>query len=302
MAFPSSLGGSRVRLSFDFEGRRRIKDRAASIAALGCVIMAVIPLGSILFEATVRGFQALTPSFITLDTGNGGIGNAIQGTLILVALASAIAMPVGVLAGVYMSEYGHNRVGRGVRFFTEVMTQIPSIVVGIFAFSLLLELGVLGVVSPRLVFSTASGTVALATIMIPFVARTSDEALKMVPVSTREAALALGIPRYRVILRIVLASARGGLLTGALLAVARAGGETAPLIMTAFGSPYGFAGLDQPVESMPHTIYVYGLSPYLAENQAAWGASLVLVLMMLGISIASRLVLRSRFSSGGALP
>lgn len=261
-------------------------------------MIALIPLGSILLEAAVRGLQAISPSFFILDTSEGGIGNAIQGTLILITLASVFALPIGILTGVYMSEFGKSRIGAGVRFFTDVMTQIPSIVIGIFAYSLILELGLLGVLSPRLVFSTTTGAIALATIMIPFVARTAEEALRLVPVAAREAALALGIPRYRVILRIVLSSARSGLVTGGLLGVARIGGETAPLLMTAFGSPFGFAGLDHPIESMPHTIYTFALSPYTAQNQAAWGASLVLVLLMLAISVASRLIVRGRAVSG----
>lgn len=288
------LSSGRPRLHFDRGTRRRWKDVVMSVAALACVVIALVPLGSILLEAGARGLQAIQPSFFTLDTASGGIGNAIQGTLILVALASAISLPVGVLTGVFLSEFGKNRLGEAVRFFVDVMTQVPSIVVGIFAYSLILELGALGLVSTRLVFSTTAGVIALATIMIPFVARTAEEALRLVPTSTREAALALGIPRHRAILRVVLPSAASGLVTGALLGVARVAGETAPLLMTAFGSGFGFSGLDHPVESLPHTIYTFALSPYTSENQAAWGASLVLVLLMLVISVSSRVVVRAR--------
>jgi phosphate transport system permease protein len=262
-----------------------------NVAALVCVVIALIPLGSILVEASVRGVQSLSPSFFTLTNANGGIGNAIQGTFILIGLTSMIALPVGILTGIYLAEYGKNRLGAGVRFFVEVMTQIPSIVVGIFAFSLILELGAAGIVSRRLVFSTTTGVIALSTIMIPFVARTSEEALRLVSVSTRESALALGIPRYRTILRVVLPSTSSALITGGLLGIARVGGETAPLLMTCLGSLFWFQGL---CESLPHTIYVFALGPYAALNQAAWGASLILVLIMLGISIASRLVIRLR--------
>ncbi len=279
---------------FDRDTRRRWKDLAMNVAAFVCVVLALIPLGSLLFEASVRGLRSITPSFFTLKTANGGIGNAIQGTLILIALTAVVALPIGILTGIYLAEYGKNRVGAAVRFFVDVMTQIPSIVVGIFAFSLILELGAAGVVDKRLVFSTATGVIALSTIMIPFVARTSEEALRLVPISTRESALALGIPRYRAILRVVLPSSSSAVVTGALLGIARVGGETAPLLMTCLGSPFWWQGLNQPCESLPHTIYVFALGPDSALNQAAWGASLILVLMMLGIAIVSRVVIRLR--------
>ncbi len=287
-----------MKLVFDRDTRRRLKDVGMSVAAFACVVIALIPLGSILVEATARGLQAISVSFFVSDTSEGGIGNAIQGTLILVGLASLISLPIGILTGIYLSEFGKNPLGAAIRFFVDVMTQIPSIVVGIFAYSIILELGSIGIGSTRLVFSTLSGVVALATLMIPFVARTAEEALRLVPISTRESALALGIPQHRTILRVVLPSASSGLVTGGLLGVARVAGETAPLIMTAFGNPFGFAGLDHPVESLPHTIYTWALSPYTVQNQAAWGASLILVLIMLTISIVSRVVTRVRSASG----
>lgn len=288
-----------MRFSLPRDTRRMWKDRMMTVAALACVLLALLPLGSILVESAARGLQAITPTLFATNTGSGGIGNAIQGTLVLVGLSAAVAIPVGILAGIYVAEYGDNRIGRAVRFFNDVMTQIPSIVVGIFAFSLIYELSLLGVGSPRLVFSTLAGTLALAVIMIPFVARTSEEALRLVPVSTREAALALGIPRYRVTLRVVLSSASGGIVTGALLAVARAAGETAPLLMTAAGSDYGFAGLDQSVSSLTVTIYRFALDPRSSYNQAAWGATLVLTAMMLLISVASRVLFRRRYGLRG---
>ncbi len=297
-----------MKLRFDRAARRIWKDRAMSTAALACVVVALVPLGSILFTAASQGIQSLNPGFFTsavpppcgsasTETCTpGGVGNAIEGTLVLVGLASLVAMPVGVLAGIYLSEYGNNRLGRGVRFFVDVMLQIPSIVVGIFAYTLIFELGRAGWTDPRSVFSTLTGVLALATIMVPIIARTSEEALKLVPNATREAALALGLPKHRVITGVVLGSARSGLVTGALLGVARVSGETAPLIMTAFGSPYFFQGLNQPIAAMPLVIYTFGLSPYPNWQHLAWGAAFVLVLMMLGISVVSRLALRGRFS------
>jgi len=203
---------------FNRDAWRHLKDIVMSVAALACVALALIPLGSILIEAGSRGLQAISPGFFALTTGEGGIGNAIQGTLILIALTSLISLPVGVLTGIYLSEFGKNRVGYAIRFFVEVMTQIPSIIVGIFAYSVILELGLLHLVDTRLVFSTTTGVIALSTIMVPFVARAAEEALRLVPVATRESALALGIPQYRTILRVVLPSASSALLTGALLA------------------------------------------------------------------------------------
>jgi phosphate transport system permease protein len=283
-----------VKFRFDRDTRRRWFDLVMSIAAFACVGIAILPLGSILFEATVRGAQAISWDFLTIPSGQGGIGNSIQGTLVLIGLTALIALPVGIMTGIYLSEFGKNPAGGSVRFFVDVMTQIPSIVVGIFAYSLILELGVLGVVSNRLVFSTTTGVIALSTIMIPFVARTAEEALRLVPISTREAALALGIPRYKTILRVVVPSCASALITGGLLGIARVGGETAPLIMTAFLSPDWFGGLDQPIDALPLRIYRFAIGPSPAEHAAAWGASLILVLMMLGLSVISRTVLRLR--------
>ncbi|TLZ51541.1 MAG: ABC transporter permease subunit, partial [Methanobacteriota archaeon] len=178
-----------------------------------------------------------------------------------------------------------------VRFAMDVMSGIPSIVIGIFVYTLVLTL------NRQFVFSAVSGGVALAVIMLPVVARTSEEALRLVPVTTREAALALGIPKFKVTLRVVLASARGGLVTGGLLAVARAAGETAPLIMTAFGNPFGFQGFDHPIASLTFVIFYYGTSAYENWQGLAWGATLILILIMLAISIAARIALRSRFGS-----
>ncbi|HEY7588927.1 MAG TPA: phosphate ABC transporter permease PstA [Thermoplasmata archaeon] len=300
-----------MKLRFDRDTRRRWKSHAISAAALGCVIIALIPLVSILAEATSRGLHAVGPAMFTENQpppcnpetsatcSTGGIANAIQGTLILISLAALISLPAGVLTGVYVSEYGNNRLGRTVRFFTDILTEIPSIVVGIFVYTLLLESANLGWVDVRLVFSTIAGVLALAVIMVPIVARTSEEALRLVPTATREAALALGIPKYRVTLRIVLSSARSGLLTGSLLAVARAAGETAPLIMTAFGNPFGFQGLNQPIEAMPRIIFYYGISPFPNWQELAWGSALVLVLLMLSISVVARVLLRSRFGVRG---
>ena len=291
-----------MRVGLDRDTRRRVKDWGMAVACLACVVIALIPLVSILVEATARGLPAIGPGFFTEtqpepcspqlsgSCPTGGIANALEGTLILIGLAALVAIPFGILVGVYLSEYGHGRLGRSIRFFTDVMTNIPSIVVGIFVYGLFVA------VARSIVFSAIAGGLALATIMIPIVARTSEEALRLVPTATREAALALGVPKYRVILRVVLSSGRSALVTGALLGVARVGGETAPLIMTGFGNPFLFQGLDHPIDSLTLRIFYYGISPFGNWQNLAWGAALVLIVVMLGISIASRVALRSRFA------
>ncbi len=288
-----------MKFALDRETRRRWKDIGMGIAALACVVVALVPLGSILYECIVLGAAAIQPSVFLTNSGVGGIGNAIQGTLILIFLSSAIALPVGMLAGIYIAEYGNNRIGRAIRFFTDVMTQIPSIVVGIFVFALMLALSQAGVISPQSVISARSGAIALAVIMVPFITRTTDEALRLVPVSTREAALALGIPRYKVTLRVVLSSSSSALLTGVLLAVARGTGETAPLLVALGDNFFGAVGLDQPMASLTVTIYRFATSPQPSLHEAAWGASLVLVGMVLLMSVVTRLVFRRRFGTRG---
>jgi phosphate transport system permease protein len=290
--------------------RRRIVDRLMTVAALACVALALIPLGSILYTAAIRGYSSMTVAFFTQNQPlacipslgachSGGIANAIEGTFILVAVASLIALPAGILAGIYLSEYGRlSRFGHGVRFVADVMTGIPSIVVGIFVFALFLLLAQDGVIPARHLLSAFAGSVALAIIMIPIVARTVEEALRLVPTTLREAALALGIPRWRTILRIVLSTGRAGVVTGALLAVARAAGETAPIILLVGGSLFGFAGLDQPTAAMPLTIYIYGLSGTPNWIALAWGTALLLIIIMLGISLAARLALRRMLGGG----
>jgi len=293
--------------------RRRITNAAMSAAAFACVIIALVPLASILYSAAVEGGKAIGPAFFTqnepppcsptlqANCPTGGIANALQGTLILVGIATLIALPLGILTGIYLSEYGRlSRFGAGVRFVTDVMTGIPSIVVGIVIFAIFLLVAQAGWIPLRYVTSATSGIVALTVIMTPIVARTVEEALRLVPTTIREAALALGIPRWRAILRIVLSTGKAGVVTGALLAVARASGETAPLIVTAGGSFFGFAGFDQSIAAMPLLIYVNGLSGVPNYVTLAWGTALVLILIMLGISLAARLALHRVLKGAGA--
>lgn len=287
-------------MTFDRDARRRWKNLAMIGGSLVCVGLALVPLVSILFEVVVRGAGSITPSFLTatqpscvpFDTTGcppAGVGNAIQGTVLLVLLASGIALPIGLFTGIYLAEFGHGRFGGAIRFFADVMSGLPSIVMGVFAF------GLFEIVAPRLVYSTVSGAFALSLLMMPFVALATTESLLLVPPSVREAGLALGIPRYRVSLRVVASSARDGILTGVLLALGRIGGETAPLLLTSFGSPYYFQGLGSPVQSLTLNVYTLSSYPYPTWVEMAWGSALVLVLLMLGISAGARFLLRPRF-------
>lgn len=286
-------------MRFDRDVRRRWKNRIMLSVCILCVLVALVPLGSILFEVVSRGVGSLNPSFLTatqptcvptatIKCPPAGVGNALQGTLILLLLCMMIALPIGVFTGIYLAEFGRGRFGIAVRFFADVMTGLPSIVMGVFVF------GLFGIIAPQLVYSAIAGGFSLALIMTPFVAATTMEALLLVPTTVREAGLALGIPRYRVSLRVVAGTARDGILTGILLTLGRVGGETAPLLLNN-GSFYYFEGLGSPVQALPLNVYVLGSYPYASWILVAWGSAMVLVVLMLGISIAARVLVRPRF-------
>jgi phosphate transport system permease protein len=288
-------------MRFDRVARRRWKSRVYGVLALLCVAAALVPLASITLTAFEKGGPALSLQFfykpLPLPCGSaqtgcsyGGIGPFIEGTLVLLVLSSLIAIPIGILIGIYLSEYGRRGIGRYISFFTDVLTGVPSIVVGIFVFSLVLDYYVTTGGSTESVYSALSGGIALAIIMLPIVTRTTEEALRAVPDSVREAALALGIPKHRTTLRIVLASALPAVLTGALLGVMRVGGEAAPLLFTAFGNNRGFQGLNQPVGAIPPMIYNLYQSPEANWQADAWAAALVLILIMVILSVISHIV------------
>lgn len=265
--------------------RRRLTGTAMEALVLLCTIMGLVALVSVLGYVTVNGVSAVNLDFFTqlpkpVGEPGGGMANAIVGTLILLALACMVGLPVGILAGIYLSEFGDNPLGTAVRFTSDVFTGIPTIAIGIFIYTLL--------VLPMRSFSALAGGVALGIIMIPTVTRTTEEMLRLVPHSLREAGLALGIPQWRTILSIVLPSATGGMLTGIMLAIARAGGETAPLLFTAFGNRFWHSGLDKPIAAMTLQIFNYAISPYDDWHAQAWAGSLVLVAMILVLSIAAR--------------
>lgn len=261
-----------------------------SLTAL-CTIVALGTLVVILTYIAMQGIGALNLSFLLNDPRpvgeGGGIRNAIMGTLMLLALSSAIGLPLGIGVGVYLAEFGNGRFGSLVRFLVDTLTGIPSIVTGVFVYTI--------VVVPLKHFSALAGGVALALIMIPIVARTTEEMIRLVPHSLREGALALGAPQWRVTLGVVVPAAASGIATGAMLAIARISGETAPLLFTAFGSRFLNYYLDQPIASLTVQIYNYAISPYDEWHAQAWAATLVLMMMILSINVAVRFLTRKRF-------
>jgi phosphate transport system permease protein len=266
---------------------RKFKNTLFFILCAACVVIAVIPLLSILYEVVSRGAPQLSINFLTQKDADGGIGPAIQGTLILIGLTSVIGIPVGVMSGVYLAEFGNNKYAASIRTVNDVLTEFPSIVVGITAFGVVV-LGIIGSYSPL------AGAVALSFILIPIVARTTEESLKLVPNSVREAALALGAHKWRTTLSVVLPAAKGGLVTGTLLAIARIAGETAPLIMTILGNAYFFQGFSSPMDALPLRIWRDSLQPYANLQAQGWGAALVLILIVLSLNIAVRVASRGR--------
>ncbi|MBK7584925.1 MAG: phosphate ABC transporter permease PstA [Myxococcales bacterium] len=277
--------------SSDGYTRRKLVDRAVRGACWVATLIALIPLGLVLYYLTARGVGGLSWAFFTElpkpvgETG-GGIANALLGTLELVGLACLFGIPPGVLAGVYLAEFGNHRLAKLVRFSADVMSGVPSITVGIFVYTL--------IVLRTKSFSAYAGGVALAVLMLPTITRTTEELLRLVPESLREAALGLGVPRWRATLRVVLRTAAPGIATGVMLAVARVAGETAPLLFTAFGNAFWPAGLDQPTASLPVQIYTYAVSPYEDWHQKAWAAALVLVGMVLVLNVSARLLVKNR--------
>jgi phosphate transport system permease protein len=269
--------------------RRKAVNGFMLVLATATTLLAVVFLFDVLGWVLVQGGSALNLDFFTqlpkpVGEPGGGMGNAILGTLILLALASVIGVPIGLGAGIYLAEYGSGRLGTVVRFVTDVLTGVPSIAIGIFAYTV--------VVLPMRGFSALAGGFALAILMIPTVTRTSEEMMKLVPRSLREASLALGIPQWKTVLRIVVPTAMGGIVTGVMLAVARAGGETAPLLFTAFGNRFWSTALDRPIAALPLQVFTYALSPYDDWRAQAWAGALVLVAMVLAINLVARFLAR----------
>ena len=270
---------------------RKLLDAVMRGACVAATLLAIVPLASVLAYVAAKGMGGLGWSLLTelprpVGEAGGGFGNALLGSLVLVGLACIVGIPVGVLAGVYLAEFGDNRFGKVVRFSADVMSGVPSIAVGIFVYTL--------IVLWMRRFSALAGGVALAILMLPMVIRTTEELVKLVPNTLREAGLALGVPKWRVILRVVLRTGAPGIATGVMLAVARAAGETAPLLFTAFNNRFWSTSLDKPIGSLPVQIYTYAISPYEDWHRQAWAAALVLVGLVLVLNIAAKLTFSRR--------
>lgn len=271
--------------------RRRVANVLFTALVWVATAIVLIPLFSILYMVTANGITAINWDFFTqlpvpVGEPGGGMGNAIVGTLILVGIAAAVGVPVGILAGVYLAEYGKGPFAQVVRFVTDVLSGAPSIIVGIFIYAL--------IVVPMGSFSALAGGVALGVLMIPTITRTTEEMLNLVPTSIREASWALGIPQWKTVLRVVLPTALGGIMTGVMLSIARAAGETAPLLFTALNNRFWHSSLTQPIASLPVQIFTYAISPFDDWHRQAWAASFVLICIVLTTSILTRLVTRGR--------
>jgi phosphate transport system permease protein len=256
-----------------------------------CALVAIIPLFIILFYTISQGISSINWDFFTqmpkpAGEAGGGMANALVGTGILIALACAIGLPVGILSGIYLSDKGKTIFAKVVRFLTEVLNGIPSIVIGVVAYII--------VVLPMGRFSAIAGGFALGILMMPLVTRTTEEMMNLIPHSYREAALGLGIPRWKTTLFIILPAAFKGIFTGILLSIARVAGETAPLLFTALGNRFWSTQLDQPIASLTVFIYDYAKAPFEDWNRQAWAAALVLILLVSAINILFRFVTRRR--------
>ena len=267
------------------------------MVTLTCVAaaLAVVPLVVILGYLLKQGAGSLSLSFFTnmpapVGQEGGGMANAIVGTLLLIGIASIVGLPVGIGAGLYLAERRGTRLATAVRFLADVLNGLPSIVMGIFAWEFL--------VRPFGHFSALAGGAAIGAMMIPLVTRTTEEMVRTVPQSLREAALALGYPRWRTSLQIVLRTALGGIVTGILVAVARVAGETAPLLFTALGNQFWSTKLTQPIAALPLQIFAYAISPYDEWHAQAWAGAVVLISLVLVISLIARIVTRARHGGG----
>jgi phosphate transport system permease protein len=275
--------------------RRQLTDRFFTGLAAGLSVVVIGALVAILAYLVLRGAGSLNWAFFMqiqkpVGESGGGMANGIVGSIMILAIASCMGVPLGIGAGVYLAEFGRGRLGKLVRFTADVLNGVPSIVIGMVAWGL--------VVVQQKHFSAFAGGVALAIMMIPTVTRATEEMLLLVPQSVREAAFGLGIPQWRTTLSITLPSARAGILTGVMLAFARIAGETAPLLFTAFGNQFWNLSPSQPIAAMPLQIYTYALSPYDEWHRQAWAGALVLVLLIVGTTMLVRFVFLRRMMGG----
>jgi len=277
--------------SWQYYRRKIVGGTMLTLCYLSAVV-AIVPLVLIFFYTVNRGVSYLNLDFFIqmpkpVGESGGGMANAIVGTLVLISTGSAMGLPIGVFTGIYLAEFGNNKFAYFVRFMTDVLSGVPSIVAGVVAYGL--------VVVPTKHFSALAGAVAMAILMIPTVTRTTEEMIRLVPHSYREAALALGIPRWKTTMQIVVRTAFRGIVTGILLSIARIAGETAPLLFTALGNRFWSTSLNQPIGSLTVFIYDYAKAPFEDWNNQAWAAALVLILLISGLSLAVRVVTRSKY-------
>ena len=279
------IAGARLAVS------RRVSGMAGVVLTGFCSALAAGLLILILGYVAVQGWSAINPAFITqlphpVGVPGGGVANGIVGTLIIVALATLMAVPVGVLTGLYLAIYGRGLPAEVVRFLAEVLSGVPSIAIGLFAYTILVQ--------PFRHFSGVSAAFAFAVLMLPLMIRTSEEAIRGVPTAIREGALALGLPDYGGVIHVVLPAARPLIVTGLLLAIARVTGETAPLLFTAFGTQFWEFNPGNPMATLALQIFTYAISPYDDWHRQAWGGALLLILAVLVLNIGARLALRGR--------
>jgi phosphate transport system permease protein len=271
---------------------RNFKNVLMQIIAFSCAILVVTPLVLVFYHLARLGFSSINFAFFTQlpkpegEIG-GGMANAIAGTFILLAQAAVIGVPVGVLGGVFLSEYGGTKLNWWIRFAADILNGVPSITWGIVVYALL--------VVPMHGYSALAGGVVLGMMMIPLVMRTTEEVLQLVPGGYREAALALGISKWKTIVQIVIRTALKGIVTGVLLALARVAGETAPLLFTVLGNQYWAHKLTEPISALPLQIFAYAIGPYPDQHRQAWAGALVLLLFVLCINISVRFLTRDRF-------
>jgi phosphate transport system permease protein len=266
---------------------RRFANIFSNFAAVAAAVLVLLPLGAIFGYLVYKGIGSINLAFLTqtpkpVGEEGGGMANAIAGSALILAMGSVIGVPLGIGSGIYLSEFGRNRFGDSVRFVADVLNGVPSIVIGIAVYSL--------VVVPQKHFSAFSGAVALGIMMIPTIARTTEEMLLMVPQAIREAAFGLGISQWRTTISIALRTATSGVITGVMLAFARVAGETAPLLFTAFGNQYWNRNPNQPTAALPLQIFTYAISPFEEWHRQAWAGALILIALIVGAVTAVRVV------------
>jgi phosphate transport system permease protein len=279
-------------MTFGFYRRKATNVGMIALSTL-CAVIVILPLLLIFFYTVSQGLQYLSVDFFVkmpkpVGEMGGGMANAIVGTLILIGIGCAVGLPIGILSGIYLSEYGNNVFGTSVRFLTDVLSGVPSIVVGVVVYTL--------IVVPMKHFSALAGGVALGILMVPTVTRTTEEMIRLVPHSYREAGLALGIQQWKTTVRIICRTALKGIVTGILLSIGRAAGETAPLLFTALGNRFWSTSIGQPIASLTVFIYEYAKAPFEDWNRQAWTAALVLILLISLLSLLFRIVTRERHS------